>query len=111
MPKRKILSSLEAVYDEDGVVFYCDGEPVEDMEFSWEDLFDEELRAEAAEELAEYVEADELEDVDNPVQVILSELAKLLRTPVARKAYESFEEEDDEEDLDEEDEDLDEDED
>lgn len=106
MPKRKIISTLEAVYDEEGVVFYLDGEPVEDMEFSWDDLFDEELRAEAAEELAEYVEAEDLEDVDHPVQAILSGIGKLLKTPVARRAWESFRE--DEED-DDEDEDLDED--
>ncbi len=99
MPRKKILSTLEAVYDEEGVVFHCDGEPLEDMEFGWEDLADEELRAEVAEELAEYVETEDLEDVDNPVQAISTALRQLLRTSVARRALEEMEE--DEEDLDE----------
>ncbi len=99
MPKKKILSTLEAVYDEEGVVFLCDGEPLEDMEFGWEDLADEELRAEVAEELAEYVEAEDLEDVDNPVRAISTALRQLLRTSVARRALEDLEEEEDMDDA------------
>jgi len=94
MPKRRIISTLEAVYDEEGVVFYCDGEALEDMEFGWEDLADEELRSEVAEELAEYVEPEDTEDVDNPVQEISTALRQLLRTRVAKAALAELEEED-----------------
>ena len=78
MGKRKLLPGIEVVYDEDGLLFYCDDEPIEDMEFSWEDMADSELVAEVAEELAEFVEADDEADI-NPGRTVLTRLKKLLR--------------------------------
>ena len=55
------------VHDSEGIVFHCDGEPIEDMEFSWEDLEDSDFVKEVAEEMVEYVDGDEIEDIENPV--------------------------------------------
>ncbi len=104
MPRKTIVATIEAVYDSEGVVFWCEGEPLEDMEFSWEDLADPELCAEAAEELAEYVDAGDLEDVDHPVETISRALDRLCRTAAARQALDGYEMEDDDTDGDEEDE-------
>jgi hypothetical protein len=98
MQRKKILPTIEAACDEDGLVFYCDGEPIEDMEFSWDDLSDPELVTEVAEELVEYIDSDELEDIDNPVQAVRQALRKLRKTKVAKKAREEGEGEE-EEDL------------
>lgn len=110
MPRKRILPTIEAVYDEHGVAFYCDGEPIEDMEFSWEDLSDPELVTEVAEEIAEYIDSDDLEDIDNPVRVVARGIRQLRKSKLARKAEEeeSDEEEDEtevEEDYEEEDDD------
>ncbi|NTU60226.1 MAG: hypothetical protein HGA98_04100 [Deltaproteobacteria bacterium] len=99
MPKKSILPTIDAVYDEDGLAFYCDGEPIEDMEFTWEDLADPELLTEVAEEVVEYIDSDELEDVDNPIAAVRRALTQLRKSRTARKAV--AEEDDDEEDLDE----------
>ncbi|MEW6486871.1 MAG: hypothetical protein AB1578_03030 [Thermodesulfobacteriota bacterium] len=100
MPRKRILPTIDAVYDENGVAFLCDGEPIEDMEFSWEDLSDPELVTEVAEELAEYIDSDELEDVDNPVRAVMRGIRQLRTSKVARKAEEEEREEaDDEGDL------------
>ncbi len=104
MPRKKILPTIVARYDDEGVAFYCDGEAIEDMEFAWEDLSDPELVTEVAEELVEYIESDELEDVDNPVRSAIRVIRQLARSKVAVKAAEEpdpDEEEEDEEDADE----------
>src|SRR5512133_1249409 len=98
MAKKSILPTIDAVYDEDGLAFYCDGEPIEDMEFSWEDLADPELLTEVAEEIVEYIDSDELEDIDNPIASVRKALMQLRKGRMARKAQE---EEEEEEDLDE----------
>lgn len=99
MPRKSILPTIDALYDEDGVSFECDREPIEDMEFSWEDLSDPELLTEVAEELVEYIDSDELEDIDNPVAAVRKAIAQLRKGRAARK---SDEDEEDEEDLDDE---------
>ncbi|MBI5017072.1 MAG: hypothetical protein HZB55_16495 [Deltaproteobacteria bacterium] len=99
MPKKSILPTIDAVYDGDGLSFYCDGEPIEDMEFTWEDLADPELLTEVAEELVEYIDSDELEDIDNPVAAVRKAITQLRKGRVVRK---SEVEEEDEEELDEE---------
>ena len=99
MAKRKILPGIHAVTDEDGLTFYCDGEPIEDMEFTWEDLADPELLTEVAEEIVEYIDSDELEDIDNPIAAVRKAINLLRKGRMARK---SEDEEDDEEELDEE---------
>ncbi len=104
MPKKSILPTIEAVYDEDGLAFYCDGEPIEDMEFSWEDLADPELLTEVAEEIVEYIDSDELEDIDNPIAAVRKALTQLRKGRIARKAQEDEEEEDLDEDFEDEDE-------
>ena len=88
MPKKQILPTIEAVYDSDGLAFFCDGEPIEDMEFTWEDLSDGELVAEVAEELAEYIDSSELEDIDNPVKAVSRAIRQLRKSKVAAKALE-----------------------
>ncbi len=104
MPKKKILPTIDAIYDEDGLAFFCEGEAIEDMEFGWEDLTDPELLSEVAEELVEYIDSDELEDIDNPVGVVTRALRQLRKSKHARKV-----EEDEEEGIDEDYEDDDED--
>jgi hypothetical protein len=106
MPKKSILPTIDAVYDEDGLAFYCDGEPIEDMEFSWEDLADLELLTEVAEEIVEYIDSDELEDIDNPIAAVRKAITQLRKGRLARKSEEAEEEEEDlDEDFEEEDED------
>lgn len=106
MPKKSILPTIDAVYDEDGLSFYCDGEPIEDMEFTWDDLADPELLTEVAEEIVEYIDSDELEDIDNPVAAVRKAIAQLRKGRVARKSSEDDEDEDElDEEFDEEDED------
>ncbi|TLN05362.1 hypothetical protein FDZ71_11510, partial [bacterium] len=68
MAKRRILPGIDIVYDSEELSFKCDGEPIEDMEFTWEDMKDPALLAEVAEELAEYLD-EEAESIDNPVAV------------------------------------------
>ncbi|GAB4262999.1 MAG: hypothetical protein Kow0092_13620 [Deferrisomatales bacterium] len=104
MPKKKVLPTIVAEYDEEGVSFICDGEPIEDMEFSWEDLADPELVTEVAEELIEYIDSDELEDVDNPVAVVRRVIHQLRKSKVARRGA-AEEEEEAEEDYEDEEED------
>lgn len=99
MPKKSILPTIDAVYDEDGLSFYCDGEPIEDMEFTWEDLADTELMTEVAEEIVEYIDSDELEDIDNPVAAVRKAIAQLRK---GRRAARKSEDDDEEEELDEE---------
>ncbi len=86
MPRKLILPTIVAVYDESGLAFYCDGEPIEDMEFTWDDLADPELLVEVAEELVEYIDGDEIEDIDNPVGTVTRALRQLRKSKVARKA-------------------------
>lgn len=93
MPKKKILPTIVAEYDEEGLSFSCDGEPIEDMEFSWEDLSDPELVTEVAEELVEYIDSDELVDIDDPMSTVRRALRQLRKTKVARKSVEEEEEE------------------
>ena len=103
MSRKKILPTIEAIYDGEGVTFTCDGEPIEDMEFTWEDLSDPELVTEVAEELVEYIDSDELVDIDNPVKAATRVLRQLRKTKVARKAAEEDEvQEEDIDDLDDE---------
>lgn len=97
MPKKNILPTIDAVYGEDGLAFHCDGEPIEDMEFTWEDLADPELLTEVAEELVEYIDSDELEDIDNPVAAVRRALVQLRKGRAARK---SEDDDDEDEDLD-----------
>lgn len=104
MPKKNILPTIDAVYDEDGLAFYCDGEPIEDMEFTWEDLADPELVTEVAEEVVEYIDSDELEDIDNPIAAVRKALVQLRKSRSTRKSEET-EEEDEELDDDFEDDD------
>jgi hypothetical protein len=105
MARRKILPGIVVVHDKDGVSFHCDGEPIEDMEFSWEDLDDADLVNEVAEELVEYIDGDEIEDIENPVATVFRELRRLRREYGAQKgeeeeefAAEPEEEEEEEED-------------
>ena len=106
MPKKSILPTIDAVYDEDGLSFYCDGEPIEDMEFTWEDLSDPELMTEVAEELVEYIDSDELEDIDNPIAAVRRAISQLRKGRAARKSEDDDEEEEDlDEDFEEDDED------
>lgn len=104
MPKKKILPTIDAIYDEEGLAFFCEGEAIEDMEFGWEDLSDPELLSEVAEELVEYIDSDELEDIDNPVSVVTRALRQLRKSKYARKV-----EEDEDEGIDEDYDDYDED--
>jgi len=97
MPRKRIFPTIEAIYDEDGLAFYCDGEPIEDMEFTWEDLTDPELVTEVAEELAEYIDSDELEDIDNPIRVVMRAIRQLRKTKIATKAAEADEDREEEE--------------
>lgn len=93
MAKRKILPGIEAVHDNEGIVFYCDGEPIEDMEFTWEDLEDAELVQEVAEEVVEYLEEDAADELDNPVAEVVRQVKRLRESHVGKK--ESAEEDDD----------------
>jgi hypothetical protein len=99
MQRKKILPTIEAVYDEEGLVFYCDGEPIEDMEFSWEDLADSELVTEVAEELVEYIDSDELEEIDNPVQTVRQALRKFRKAKTPKKPPEEEGEVEEEDEL------------
>jgi DNA-binding transcriptional ArsR family regulator len=94
--RKKILPTIEAVCDAEGVAFTCDGEPIEDMEFSWEDLTDPELLTEIAEELVEYIDSDELVEIDNPIRTVSRALRQLRKTKVTRKVDEESEAEEDE---------------
>ena len=85
MAKRKILPGIHAVTDEDGLTFYCDGEPIEDMEFSWEDLTDGDLVNEVAEELVEYLEDEEADELENPVEDVVKKLKRLRDDHVGKK--------------------------
>ena len=99
--RRKILPTIEALCDDEGVAFTCDGEPIEDMEFSWEDLSDPELLTEVAEELVEYIDNDELEDIDNPVKAATKVLRDLRKKKAVSKDDEGMEiDEDDLDDFD-----------
>jgi len=79
MARRKILPGIVVVYDSEEVVFHCDGEPIEDMEFVWEDFEDPDLIGEVAEELVEYIDGEEIEDIENPVASVVRELKRLKR--------------------------------
>jgi hypothetical protein len=82
MAKRRILPGIDVVYDNEELSFRCDGEQIEDMEFTWEDLKDPALLSEVAEELAEYLDED-AEDIDNPVSLIKSRLKQIRRSQTA----------------------------
>jgi hypothetical protein len=82
MAKRRILPGIDVVYDAEELSFRCDGEQIEDMEFTWEDLKDPALLAEVAEELAEYLDED-AQDIDNPVSLIKSRLKQIRRSQTA----------------------------
>ncbi|HSH69991.1 MAG TPA: hypothetical protein VK997_08740 [Deferrisomatales bacterium] len=86
MARRKVLPTIEAHYDSDGITFFCDDEVIEDLEMSWDDLEDPELVAEMADELVEYIDADDLVNVDNPAGTVRKVLRQLRRTQVARRA-------------------------
>ncbi len=88
MARRKILPGIVVVHDSEGVSFHCDGEPIEDMEFSWEDLEDADLVNEVAEELVEYIDGDEIEDIENPVAMVMRELKRLHREYGSQKGEE-----------------------
>lgn len=77
MAKRKIIPGIHVVTDDDGLVFYCDGEPIEDMEFTWEDLTDSDLINEVAEELVEYLEDEEADELENPVEEVIKKIKRL----------------------------------
>lgn len=83
MARRRVLPTIEAHYDSDGITFTCDGEVMEDLELSWEDLDDPELVAEMADELVEYIDADDLVNVDNPTGTVRRVLRQLGRTAAA----------------------------
>jgi hypothetical protein len=85
MAKRRVLPTIDAHYDADGISFTCDGEAIEDMELSWEDLDDSELVAELAEELVEYIDADDLVNVDNPAGTVRRVLRQLSGSRRARR--------------------------
>ena len=86
MARRKVLPTIEAYYDSDGITFTCDGEVIEDLELAWEDLDDSELVAEMADELVEYIDADDLVNVDNPAATVRKVLRQLRQTPAGRRA-------------------------
>lgn len=96
MARRKVLPTIEAHYDSDGITFFCDDEVIEDLELAWDDLDDSELVAEMADELVEYIDADDLVNVDNPAGAVRRVLRQLRQTSVARRAI--GDEDDDEED-------------
>lgn len=85
MAKKKIIPGIQALSDEDGVVFYCDGEPIEDMEFSWEDLTDSDLLMEVAEELVEYLEDEDADEIDNPLDTVVKKIKRLRDDYVGKK--------------------------
>jgi len=85
MAKKKIIPGIQALTDEDGVVFYCDGEPIEDMEFSWEDLTDSDLLMEVAEELVEYLEDEDADELDNPLDTVVKKIKRLRDDYVGKK--------------------------
>jgi hypothetical protein len=86
MARRKVLPTIEAHYDSDGITFFCDDEVIEDLELAWDDLDDSELVAEMADELVEYIDADDLVNVDNPAGTVRRVLRQLRQTSVARRA-------------------------
>lgn len=86
MARRMVLPTIEAHYDSDGITFSCDDEVIEDLEMSWDDLDDPELIAEMADELVEYIDADDLVNVDNPASTVRKVLRQLRQTQVARRA-------------------------
>jgi len=86
MARRKVLPTIVADYDSDGITFICDGEVIDDLELSWDDLDDAELVAEMAEELVEYIDADDLLNVDNPAATVRKALRQLRQTPAGRRA-------------------------
>lgn len=88
MPKKKILPTIHVTYDAEGLVFYCDGEPIEDMEFGWDDLSDPELITEITDELVEYIDGDDLQDIDNPGSVVRRVLRQLKNSKYAKQADE-----------------------
>jgi len=76
------------------------------MEFTWEDLADPELLTEVAEEIVEYIDSDELEDIDNPIAAVRKAITQLRKGRMSRKSEEDEEEEEDlDEEFEEEDED------
>lgn len=85
MAKKKIIPGIHAITDEEGLVFYCEGEPIEDMEFTWEDLTDSDLLMEVAEELVEYLEDDEADELDNPLDAIVKKIKRLRDDHVGKK--------------------------
>ena len=95
MAKKKLIPTIDVVYDSEELTFHCDGEPLEDMDFTWEDLDDSNLLLEIADELVEYLDTDDVDDVDNPTQKLIRSLKKLRATIVGAKS------DDDEDDLDE----------
>ena len=88
MAKRKILPGITVEHDEDGVTFHCDDEPIEDMEFAWEDFDDPDLMSEVAEELVEYIDGEESEDIENPIAKVMREIKKLRRQHQSAKSTE-----------------------
>jgi hypothetical protein len=102
MGKRKILPGIEAVYDSEELSFICDGEVIEDMEFTWDDLDDTELLREVADELVEYLDVDDLDELDNPRATVVRKLKKLHKD----RGGTSTSEDDDVYDDDDEDDDL-----
>lgn len=108
MAKKKILPGIHVVTDEEGLVFYCDGEPLEDMEFAWEDLSDGDLVLEVAEELVEYLEDEEADELDNPVDSVVKKIKRLRDDHVGKKETVEEEEFDADAEVDDDDDDDDE---
>lgn len=109
MGKRKVLPGIEVVYDSEELSFLCDDEPIEDMEFAWDDLDDSELVREIADELVEYLDVDELDELDNPQATVMRKLKKLhssLDVSSADELDEYVDDDDDEEVDDEGDDDI-----
>ena len=86
MARRKVLPTIVAHYDSDGITFTCDDEVIEDLELAWDDLDDSELGAEMADELVEYIDAGDLVNVDNPAGTVRKVLRQLRQTQEARRA-------------------------
>ncbi|PLX41720.1 MAG: hypothetical protein C0608_05020 [Deltaproteobacteria bacterium] len=106
MAIRKLLPGVDIVIDGDEISFRCDGETIEDMEFTWDDFEDPVLLGEVSEELAEYVDEEE-SSVDNPAASIKRLLKKLVRDNISDGEEEDFDPEDDDDDDDDDDSEVD----
>lgn len=99
MAKRRLLPGIEVLFNEEELSFLCDGEPIEDMEFTWDDFDDTELLREVADELVEYVDIDEIDELQNPRAGVVKKLIKL-RDASGGSSEEDYDEEDDDDEDD-----------